>query len=1206
MSKCSRGRGRGRRQTPDGWEEQGGYMQAKRQKLQTQYGSTAPRKTADSEQKSEIFKGVAIYVNGYTKPSSDELKYLMTLHGGQFEHYLFKSRVTHVIATNLPDSKVLVLRGQKVIKPQWITDSIKEGRLLSYIPYQLYTSQSKCQPGLKSSLSEPVPYKASSFPPSLSTTSFQDSSDQRVLEVEDDTLLAPQNLKPGVEGDIESLANRDENRGQAHEQNQTNVVHHSPSKAGDPTFLSDFYGNSRLHHLSTWKVEYKDYVAKLQKEKGDNYPGRDKLRLLHQEKLNILPVNVDPCPPIRSKVIMHIDMDCFFVSVGLRKRPDLRGKPIAVTHSRGRGGPKPAPGSDLEYEMRQWKLRRDQAGSKRSKAIVADAGLNVEIELEDDIPGDESGSTTAEGVPQPMASEPFHSMAEIASCSYEARKAGVKNGMLMGTARQLCPALQTIPYDFEDYKAVSRVLYDTVASYTHDIEAVSCDEMLVDCTDILADTGADPLELSSLLRKEIYEQTGCTASAGIATNILLAKMCTRQAKPNGQFYLSADNVDEFIRSQSIKDIPSVGWSLTKKLNNMGIFTCGNLQKSSLATLQKEFGPKTGQSLYKYCRGEDYRPIKMDQERKSVSAEVNYGIRFTKESEADKFLSELSGEVHTRLEAAGMKGKTITLKVMVRKPDAPKETAKFLGHGICTNVSKSVTLPAATDDATLISKECLSLLRQIAVPVCDLRGIGIQVQKLEPLSSKPGLKSNNQSILDFTIKHNQIQKVNQGSPDKTSENGSSILGKNGITGILAYIQETDSPSKAKDSSDVMGGEDDLYIDMEEEETLVTAREDDVDDYAFRSPAGFLLDELSRRKTAKRILPPLPELPSFSTPPESGIVRHINSPRPSENNNNATSEDYFPSPSQIDPGVLKELPRNVREQIEKEIKNRQSKKKEPSARRSTKSHSTTSIISTTMLAAPGCSHWPDKEKSKSEGMGSMPSASQIDPDVLRELPCDIREQIQEEMSKEKMSSVSKSVKLNEPNTAALRRKSKTGRIDLLPSPSQVHSCLLWTTTPSVLLGWELSPRKVIVRGEGTPVSKSNLQPTVEIEEDTSEEVGKAGQETITDVSGDNMPSLCGAVRIGEVRTLLKEWLTSTTEPEVEDEEVIVKYIQDLIQDLNLEQVDLVIKCLYRNIKYLDNYNWWEVLRKVIQQTQAVLRSLYGADLKLTFQIPQSVTI
>ena len=67
--------------------------------------------------------------------------------------------------------------------------------------------------------------------------------------------------------------------------------------------------------------------------------------------------------------------------------------------------------------------------------------------------------------------------------------------------------------------------------------------------------------------------------------------------------------------------------MTRKLSKMGVENCGDLQKLPLTALQKEFGPKTGQSLYRFCRGEDDRPIRTEKERKSVSAEVNYGIRF---------------------------------------------------------------------------------------------------------------------------------------------------------------------------------------------------------------------------------------------------------------------------------------------------------------------------------------------------------------------------------------------------------------------------------------------------------------------------------------------------------------------------------------------------------------------------------------------------
>lgn len=68
--------------------------------------------------------------------------------------------------------------------------------------------------------------------------------------------------------------------------------------------------------------------------------------------------------------------------------------------------------------------------------------------------------------------------------------------------------------------------------------------------------------------------------------------------------------------------------MESKLSSLGIKTCGDLQCFSMSKLQKEFGPKTGQMLYRFCRGLDDRPVRREKERKSVSAEINYGIRFT--------------------------------------------------------------------------------------------------------------------------------------------------------------------------------------------------------------------------------------------------------------------------------------------------------------------------------------------------------------------------------------------------------------------------------------------------------------------------------------------------------------------------------------------------------------------------------------------------
>lgn len=154
--------------------------------------------------------------------------------------------------------------------------------------------------------------------------------------------------------------------------------------------------------------------------------------------------------------------------------------------------------------------------------------------------------------------------------------------------------------------------------------------------------------------------------------------------------------------------------MAKKLAVMGVKSCGDLQQLSLSQLQKKFGPRTGQTLFRFCRGLDDRPVRFEKERKSVSAEMNYNIRFVtvrparftltcqsrhllisnllpfkthQVDEAECFLTNLSMEVQRRLKEAGLRGRRVTLKVMVRKVGAPLEPAKYGGHGICDNLAK---------------------------------------------------------------------------------------------------------------------------------------------------------------------------------------------------------------------------------------------------------------------------------------------------------------------------------------------------------------------------------------------------------------------------------------------------------------------------------------------------------------------------------------
>lgn len=103
-----------------------------------------------------------------------------------------------------------------------------------------------------------------------------------------------------------------------------------------------------------------------------------------------------------------------------------------------------------------------------------------------------------------------------------------------------------------------------------------------------------------------------------------------------------------------------------------------------------------------------------------------------------------------------------------------------------------------------------------------------------------------------------------------------------------------------------------------------------------------------------------------------------------------------------------------------------------------------------------------------------------------------------------------------------------------------------------------------------------------------------EPVSDQENVSGVNLCGAVELKDVRLLLAEWITSTTDPQVDDEQIMMRYLEDLILDKNLEQVDLVLKFMFRSINRLKSSKWLSSLKRIFNKTQQVVYHLYGSRL------------
>ena len=173
----------------------------------------------------------------------------------------------------------------------------------------------------------------------------------------------------------------------------------------------------------------------------------------------------------------------------------------------------------------------------------------------------------------------------------------------------------------------------------------------------------------------------------------------------------------------------VGYSTSDKLRQMNVRTCADLEAISLFELQKNFGKKNGQQLYDMCRGIDNNKLNLEHIRKSVSAEVNYGIRFDNKKAAHEFLKKLSDEISDRLKKINSKGKCVTLKVMFKAKDAPNEPRKFMGHGLCDAYNKSKNLIAATDDPVIITRYLLNYKESTFIIIISIK-IFLILEKLQ--------------------------------------------------------------------------------------------------------------------------------------------------------------------------------------------------------------------------------------------------------------------------------------------------------------------------------------------------------------------------------------------------------------------------------------------------------------------------------------------
>jgi len=298
----------------------------------------------------------------------------------------------------------------------------------------------------------------------------------------------------------------------------------------------------------------------------------------------------------------------------------------------------------------------------------------------------------------------------VTTCSYEARKFGVHSAMPMKTAMKLCPHAILVRGTRSEYSRYSRWVTDIIAAKAPLFEKASIDEFFIDLTGM--DKFFDPYQWTINLRAEIIDKTQLPISFGLATNKMVAKIATDEAKPNGYLFVQPGMEKAFLAPLPVNKFSGVGEHTFQVLKEMDIHTIKDLSETPVATLENRLG-KYGADLWQKSQGIHHGEVHAYHEAKSISSENTF-----EENTADTafLLSELVRMTEKVAYELRQDGKlTGCIAVKIRYPDF--ETT-----------SRQTTIDYTLRDDELIP-QAISLFHKLYRKGQSVRLLGVRLSEL---------------------------------------------------------------------------------------------------------------------------------------------------------------------------------------------------------------------------------------------------------------------------------------------------------------------------------------------------------------------------------------------------------------------------------------------------------------------------------------------
>ena len=311
----------------------------------------------------------------------------------------------------------------------------------------------------------------------------------------------------------------------------------------------------------------------------------------------------------------------------------------------------------------------------------------------------------------------------VAAASYEARAFGVYSATPMARARRACPDAVFLAPRFDAYAAASAEVMGILESVTPLVEPISMDEAFLDVSGARRLSGSGP-EIAVSIRARVHAETGLTASVGVATTKILAKIASDDAKPDGVRVVAVGAELEYLHPLPVERLWGVGPATQRRLGGYGVRTIGELAALSEATLVRALGVAQGHHLHALAWNRDERRVVPGRAVKSIGHEETFPADVLDRAVLEHEILRLSDKVAERLRHADRRARTVQLK---------------LRYSDFSTITRSRTLTEPTDLARELARTATVLLD--AVDLGDgVRLLGVSAQQLDAADAVQGTLS----------------------------------------------------------------------------------------------------------------------------------------------------------------------------------------------------------------------------------------------------------------------------------------------------------------------------------------------------------------------------------------------------------------------------------------------------------------------------------